>query len=264
MENSIINFPKETEIEIEGNDGTSKVCVFNEDGEMKEIKGKLSEKGYDKGISNFSELKEYISKNRDNIKSVSAKNGSYNKKIGLADFIKRELNTTNYNSNPEKLGEDLILSLLKPIKVLSNFFAQQSFTEGKKESFNTGKDLVEKGKELVIKIDNESFIFKGYNENFSKIIVKNERDKKETLYELSNDKNFVISNPPERTFTSVELDLLAKGKTLVVSNHNPPFKIKQENGQNRYTILSQTDFIKNLSQKINQSRDQKEKNKIKI
>jgi len=240
----------DTEIKVENNEGTSVVCSLGEDGKIK--------KSTSNEISDLSELKEYISKNKDNIKSVSSKKGSYNNKISLADFIKREFNTTNYNSNPEKLGEDLILSLIKPMKILSNFISQSS--KGKEEyEPNKSKDLLEKRNDITIEIDNKLFFFKGYNEDFSKLIVEKEKG---IFYELDNNKSFILSNPPEKSFTSVELDLLAKGKTLIVSSQNPPFKIMQENGQHKYMTLSKDDFTKNLSQKERNKRSQKEKIKI--
>jgi len=154
--------------------------------------------------------------------------------------------------------------LIKPIKILGNFLTQPTNKEDKREQHSNKKDLLEKEKSTTIKIDGKLFIFKGYSEDFSKLIVKNENDEKETFYELRNNKNFIINNPPEKSFTSVELDLLSKGKTIIVSNQNPSFKILKENGHYKYMTISKEEFIKNISQKINQDRSQKEKNRIKI
>lgn len=229
-------------IVIKNTDGTEKTIVLGE----KEIsKEKLIEQ-------QLIELKEYINSNKDSINSVEVKKGSkYHKKIPLKDFINKELNTTNYSSNPEKLGEDIILSLLKPLKVFNNYMAQNRLEK------NAQTIKPEDEKLYTLGINGEEYQFKKYSEDYKSIIIQ---DKEGKQFEVLNDKNINFIIGPEKTFNNMELDLLNKGKSLIQSS-DIPFKVFSQDGTIKFQTITSDDYIKNIDVKAQQVKSKKQSNK---
>lgn len=154
-------------------------------------------------------------------------------KIALKNFIKKELQTVNYNSTPEKLGEDFILSLLKPLEVYSKFLSQ---TVEKKEDI---KEKYEKENTFYsVKINDEEYKFTKYSEDYKKIIVE---DKEGKVFEIENNTNLTFIIGPEKKFTETEHDILQKGKALITSDKNGvPFKMVRGDKENKDSINLQT------------------------
>lgn len=230
-------------IVIKNSDGTEKTIVLGE----KEIsKEKLIEQ-------QLIELKEYINSNKDSINSVEVKKGSkYHKKIPLKDFINKELNTTNYSSNPEKLGEDIILSLLKPLKVFNNYMAQNRLEKNSQTNKPGDEKLYTLG------INGQEYQFKKYSEDYKNIIIK-DKDGKE--FEIVNDKNINFIIGPDKAFNNTELDLLNKGKSLIQSS-DIPFKVSNQNGTIKFQTITNDDYIKNIDVKSQQVKSNKQSNKL--
>jgi hypothetical protein len=234
-----------TVITVNNSDGTKKTIVLG----FEEIKPENKEDIIKRQLT---ELKDYINSNK--VDSVEVKKGDkYHKKIDLKDFIAKELGTINYNSNPEKLGEDLIMSLLKPLEIYNKYLNQSQLEKDQ---------TLEKPKEkalYTVKINDEEFQFKKYSEDYTKLIVENKEGKS---FEIENNKNinFIIS--PVKEFNGIELNLLQKGKTLMVSDKDGlPFKVssnKEENGLITFQTVTNKEYLDN--NKIFNSESKKEEN----
>ena len=231
------------EINITNSDGTMKTIVLGEV-EKTETKEEIIKK-------QLIELQDYINDNKQNIDSIDVKKGTkFHKKIPLKDFLNKELNTTNYSSNPEKMGEDIILSLLKPLKVYNNYLAQNKLENSnghKNESIN--KNI------STLSINNQEYKFMKYTDDFKKIVVADEKNK---LFEIDNDKNINFIIPPEKKLNEMQLELIQKGKSLIIKEEIP-FKISSDKGVIKFQTITNKDYISNIEVK---SKEIKIKNKI--
>lgn len=219
------------EITITNLDGSNKTIILGEI-EKTETKEEIIQR-------QLIELKDYINNNKDKIDTVGVNKGNkFHKKIPLKDFINKELNTTNYNSNPEKLGEDIILSLLKPLKVYNNYLGQNRL---EKNQGIQKENKIEKS--YTVSINDQEYQFKNYSEDFKKIIVADSIGRE---LELANNKNVNFIITPEKKFNATELDLINQGKSLIQSSEIP-FKVSSENGVIKYQTITSDEFEKNIN-----------------
>lgn len=186
------------------------------------------------------EIKKTLINDLNKIDSIEIKNGDkYHKKIKIKDFVNKELNTINHSSNPEKLGEDIIIAILKPLKIYNNYLGQIRQEKEQKA------EKIEKPK-FTIEVDKKEYLFKNYSEDFKKIFVTDQSGK---LLEIENNKNFKFLVSPSKEMNNVELDLLSKGKELIHKD-KLPFKIKKDEiGKIQFSTITENEFITNLSEK---------------
>lgn len=236
---------------LDGSDNTfdnSKEVTFvvnYEDGTQKEIvidpNSRLIRDSLDTLQSeSLDEIKKTLINDLNKIDSIEIKNGDkYHKKIKIKDFVNKELNTINHSSNPEKLGEDIIIAILKPLKIYNNYLGQIRQEKEQKT------DKIQNS-EFTIEVDKKEYLFKNYSEDFKKIFVADQSGK---LLEIENNKNFKFLVSPSKELNNVELDLLSKDKELIHKD-KLPFKInKDETGKIQFSTITENEFIKNLSEK---------------
>lgn len=231
---------QETKITIVDDEGNEKQFIISKPEEeiLNPFKTALeNQQGTESIKDQLLELKEYIANNKDKIKDISIKKGTYSRKIPLKDFINRELNTTNYSSNPDKLGEDIILSLLKPLKIYNNYVAQNKVDSSLKSTEKPNKSNYSVG------VNGEEFLFKNYSEDYKNIIIQ---DKKGQEFQIENNKNITFIIGPEKPLNSIELNLINKGKNLIAST-DIPFKISNQDGLIKYQTITHDDYIKNIN-----------------
>lgn len=237
------------EINITNSDGTMKTIVLGEV-EKTETKEEIIKK-------QLIELKEYINDNKKNIDSIDVKKGTkFHKKIPLKDFLNKELNTTNYSSNPDKMGEDIILSLLKPLKVYNNYLAQNKLENSNNHKLNESIDK----NIATLSINNAEYKFIKYTDDFKKIVVADEKNKS---FAFDNNKNINFIIPPEKTLNEMQLGLIHKGKSLIIKE-KIPFKILSENGEIKFQTITNDDYIKNIDIKSEHVKSNKHSNNIQL
>lgn len=149
--------------ELDPNSDELTVSVLNNDGTEKTFS--IANPNENSGIKteeDIIELREYLEKEKNNIKEVTAKDQHKDNKLSLFDFVKKELNTNEYNSNGERLGEKIIMSLLKPFKIFNNYCNQ---LEQKKPP----KIAPEKKEELFVKVDDQIYKLLSYSKDFKEL-----------------------------------------------------------------------------------------------
>lgn len=231
-------------IEDTGQDLSFKITLEN--GEVIEL-GVESPEVVEVGLNpktktDLEELKNVIDKNLSNIKNIEVTNGkNFHKKIPLRDFIKKELNATDYNSNGEKMGENLIMSLIKPLKVYNHYLNQdqkEKLQEGPKKENTVEKET------LIIKVNDKNYNFISYSDDFKKITIEDETGKR---FNVQNNISCEFTKSPKKEFNSIELNLLNKGNVLIEKEKQNPFKIKiNEEGTIVFKTITENDFLKNI------------------
>lgn len=251
LEEKTINLDSSTEYIIGSDDSfdNSEAVTFiinYDDGTKKEIvldsNSKLIQESLEIEQNNsLDEIKKTLIKDLNKIDSIEVKNGDkYHKKIKIKDFLNKELNTINHSSNPEKLGEDIIIAILKPLKIYNNYLGQIRQEKENKLDKNLDKQ------KFTIEVDKQEYVFKNYSEDFKKIIAE---DKSGKQVEIENNKNFKFIVSPGKDLNNVELDLLIKGKELI-HKEKLPFKINRDtSGSVQYSTITETEFLTNLNPK---------------
>jgi hypothetical protein len=246
-ENDEIDGLRPVEFTFNYDDGTSKTLIVKGDSKFEEIERKLS----------LDEIKTELEKNAGKINSVEIKNGDkFHKKIQLKDFINKELNTVNHSSNPEKLGEDIIISILKPLKIYNNYIGQIR-QEREKKALKSDKP------QFTISVNQKEYQFERYTEDFKKIVISD--PKSGEVYEIKNDKNFKFIVSPGKEINNIEMDLLHKGKQLL-HKEKTPFKINlnSESGKMEYLTISEKEFTQNILSKVPGERENKKNNSLSL
>lgn len=185
-------------------------------------------------------------------------------KLKLKENLLKEFKNTRSTANPDQIAEELLLSLIRPIKAVGNSLHQYS-TEKKEiakqqsksqQAPQPGKDIQNSFKtkpDVSLKINGTEYAFQGYSKDYSKIHLK---DAMGTPLEKTNNENISLSFKSAPKLNPIQKDLLKKGKTLLMTDGKFPYKLsKGENDYLNITTVSISEFTagKKESQKNSKS-----------
>ena len=191
-------------------------------------------------------------------------NNALSAKLHLRANLLKEFKNSRSTANPDQMAEELLLSLLRPIKAVGNSLHQ--YSAEKKELSNkqnkqqtTSQPIKEAPKafevkpEVSIKLNGSEYAFQGYSKDYSKIFLK---DAMGTPLEKSNNENISLNFKSAPKLNPIQQDLLKKGKTLLMTDGKFPYKLsKGENDYLNIKTVSISEFTagKKESQKNTQS-----------
>lgn len=185
-------------------------------------------------------------------------------KLRLKENLLKEFKNTRANANPDQMGEELLLSLIRPIKAVGNTLHQYSAEKkelSQKQSaalpnqqpkLNPVQNKVTKA-DFHIKVNGTAYEFKGYSKDYSKLFLQ---DISGNPIEKQNNKGTSLNFRTQPKLNPIQEDLLNKGKTLLMTDGKFPYKLsKDQNGHLDITTVSISEFTagKKESQKNNKS-----------
>ncbi|WP_291960188.1 hypothetical protein [Maribacter sp.] len=185
-------------------------------------------------------------------------------KLKLKENLLKEFKNTRSTANPDQIAEELLLSLIRPIKAVGNSLHQYSaekkeLSKNQNKLNNTSQTITEAPKafavkpEISIKLNGNEFAFQGYSKDYSKVLLK---DAMGTPLEKANNENISLNFKSAPKLNPIQQDLLKKGKTLLMTDGKFPYKLsKGENDYLNITTVSISEFTagKKESQKNSKS-----------
>lgn len=204
------------------------------------------------------------------------KNNTVSAKLNLRKNFIKQLRGQTSATNPEQLAEELILSLLKPLKginaSLTDYHQQKknissaghsdSDKSNKMETSPSGiesngqqhldnRNLTVAKPEFSLSANAMKYDVIGYSEDFSKLELRAPDGKR---FQAPNSKGLRINPIAELKLNPIQKELLTRGKTLMItSGTNLPYKISVNEGKgaNLYdvTTVSMDQFKNNKKMK---------------
>lgn len=191
-------------------------------------------------------------------------NNALSAKLKLRENLIKEFKNTRSTANPDQIAEELLLSLLRPIKAVSNSLHQYS-TETKELSKKQKNIVSQTGPEkttldsfkikpeVSIKLNGTEYAFQGYSGDYSNLLLKDASGKS---LQMMNNKGITLDMNTAPKLNPIQQDLLNRGKTLLMTDGKFPYKLsKGENDYLNITTVSISEFTagKKESQKNSKS-----------
>ena len=176
------------------------------------------------------------------VQQKSMNNALYTK-LKIKENLLKEFKNARATSNPDQLAEEMLISLIRPIKAVSNALHQYS-SEKKQEIDSTRKGTTPLAKNTKSNIEvingGKTYDFGGYSKDYSKISLIGEGGKE---LEMLNNTGISLKLKKAPKLNPIQQDLLDKGKSLLITDDAFPYKISKNNeGYLELKTISTKDF----------------------
>jgi hypothetical protein len=210
------------------------------------------------------EIKEYFKNSYKKLfqgktEKTTAENKSMNNalsaKLKLKENLLKEFRNTRATANPDQIAEELLLSLIRPVKAVSNALHQYG-AEAKELKQNTEpaklKPSAYSTPEATVKVNGTQYSFLGYSKDYTKVLLK---DAKGIHLEAENSISKKLQFGTMSKLNPIQKDLLNMGKSLVMSDRSFPYKLsKSSENDIVVTTINISEFAAGKKQSNNKTK----------
>lgn len=157
-----------------------------------------------------------IDENTNKIKGISYR---YDKKLSVKG------GDVGYNANvvSQKLEENISVKIIQPELAKPNLVPGAKSIPGPITKVEPKTIRPISDFDFTLKNKGEEYGFVGYSKDFKNLSLQTKEGK---ILTIKNEHNFIFSRRPNKDFSSLEIDLLNKGKTII-NKEKTPYKIQK-------------------------------------